>query len=549
MDGPEMDGPDMDGPDMDESPGRGPAVDVLASEPLAPERRAKWSVVGAVVAAVAVVIGGVAYGAASLSGGGSQPADALPSGVVAFTQVDLDPPAGQKVDGFRFLRKFPSLHDRLAGDDLRKVIFESVADNAGWKDVDFESEVAPWLGQRVGMGVYPASTFSPGAGSDAKSSPAVVVALQVTDEGAARRGLDRLLADVKDTDLTDADLKGTDRPGYVLADGYALLAKSQRVATAAGDLVSRGSLAASSTFVADTADLGDGFASAWFDGRAVGELLPAASALGLGRLGLGGLDASALDKSSLRMAYVLRFDGPDVVELAGHVTGGPTVPGGDVRLTGLLDLPASSAVAVGIGGGAALVDPLWTSIRKQAAATKGASADDLVAEAERASGLDLPDDLKVLLGSNLVLGLDRAGLRGGKPELGARVVTSEPARADALLDKLLTKAGVVSGVPPVVHRATDDGYVLASTQAQAARLTDTATGDRLGDVSAFRSALPDVDGARFAAWVDLREVLAAFAGQRDGGLPKDLRPLQGAGMTATSDGKGAGSFRLRLVTH
>ena len=40
-------------------------------------------------------------------------------------------PAGQKVDGFRFLRQFPALRDRLGGDNLRKVVFEEVAEGAG----------------------------------------------------------------------------------------------------------------------------------------------------------------------------------------------------------------------------------------------------------------------------------------------------------------------------------------------------------------------------------------------------------------------------------
>lgn len=518
------------------------AVDVLASEPQEPERSARWWVVAGVGAVVAALVAGITYGVAALSGGGGQPEDALPSGAVAFADIDFDPPAGQKIDAYRFLRRFPSLRERLGDDDARQAVFDSVAAGAGWDELDFATDVAPWLGQRVGVGVYPGTMFAAAArpGGDARDgsgSAVTVVALQVTDEDAARTGLDRLLTSPG----------GADKPGYVLADGYALVTQSQAVASAVADRAARGSLAQAERFAADTADLGDGFASAWFDGSSLTELLPAAGVLGLNPLGIGGLNPSAIS-SSMRMAYVMRFAGADVVELAGHVTGAPTVPGGDVPLTGLVDLPASSAVALGLGGGEALVDPLMSAMRKQAAAASGdgLSADDLVALAERSTGLDLPDDLRLLLGSNLLVALDRSGLRGGAPEVGARVTTTEPARADSLLDQLVSGAWEV---PPFVHRATDDGYVAASTEAQAARITAGAGGERLGDVPAFRRALPDVDAARFAAWVDLDAVLQAMAGTRDGGLPADLRPLDGVGVTATTDGHGAGAFRVRLLAH
>ena len=63
-----------------------------------PTRRVPWLVVAGVGVLVLALVGGVTYGVGALSGGGSQPESALPSGAVAYLKVDLDPSAGQKVD-------------------------------------------------------------------------------------------------------------------------------------------------------------------------------------------------------------------------------------------------------------------------------------------------------------------------------------------------------------------------------------------------------------------------------------------------------------------
>ena len=102
------------------------------------------------------LVGGVTYAVGALSGGGDQPADALPAGAFAVVSFDLDPSAGQKLDGFRFVRKFPALREKVPLDgDLRQVLFEALAPEVGWDDVDYEADVAPWLGKRLAVAAYP----------------------------------------------------------------------------------------------------------------------------------------------------------------------------------------------------------------------------------------------------------------------------------------------------------------------------------------------------------------------------------------------------------
>ena len=516
-----------------------PSYDVLAAyEPEARRKPAAWWLVGGVVALVAVLIGGISYGAASLTGGGgAQPEDALPAGAVAFAKVDLDPAAGQKIDAIRFLRKFPSVRGHLAQNaDLRKVLFDAVAGDAGWNKVNFAHDVEPWLGQRVGVAAYSPTAFAHGASAGGMQSATVVVALQVGDDGKARVGLDRLIA----------ASPGPSKPGYVVKDGYALLAQSKPLAMAAADAVAKGTMAKSATFASDIKGLDNGIMTFWVDGAAASSLGSVANLYGLGVPRVTGAQGSAL--SHARLVSSLRFDGPDVLEIAGRVKGSPQIAGPNVAVKGFADLPATTVAAIGVAGGDGVVDGAWKSLRKQVDTSPTArdAFEAAMGQAESQYGLSLPDDIKLLLGSNLVLALDGTGLDQANIQVGARVTTRDPKRADALIGRLMRQLPAAAlGSPTVVHRVTADGYVLASSGAQADRLTRTSAGKRLGDLDAFRRALPDVNGARFALWLDVHSLVTPMLGPA-GDMP-DLKPIAGLGITATSDGSGNGSFRARLV--
>jgi hypothetical protein len=485
-------------------------------------RRTPVWVLAVAAAAVAALVAGVTYGVAALSGGGRQAADALPAGAAVFVSVDLDPPAGQKVDALRFLRTFPSLRDRVPGDgDLRKTVFDAVAGPAGWGRVDFGRDVAPWLGQRVGAAAYPTK-------NKAASQPDVVVALQVTDEAAARTGLDTLIAATHGR-----------KPGYVLADGYALLAPTQAAAARAASAAADAPLSGDAQVSADLADLGDAVATFWTDGARAAKIMPADPA-GTTTFGLLGGMSSATTTG--RAAFVLHFAGPNVLELAGRSVGGDLGPSTSSTVTDLGALPASTVAALGVAGGKDVATPLWRRL------TKGSGpADDLAKQAHDQLGLDLPADLGTLLGSQLVLALDGAGLGSGTPAVGARVTTADPAGADALVGRLVGNLPLPGELRPV-HHQTDTGYVVATSAAQAARLS-TSAGQRLADSADFNQALPDLSTARFALWVDVdAAVKAASTGGGDFSVSPALAPVRGLGVTSSTSTDGdTASFRLRLV--
>jgi hypothetical protein len=515
-------------------------MDILASYPEtpAPKRRfpLRGLLVGLVVVVVLALVGGITVAVRGLSGGGTQPEGVLPAGAFAFAKVDLDPSAGQKINAIRFARKFPALRDKVPADaDLRKALFEAVADSAGWGNINYAKDVEPWLGQRIGVAAYaPASGAKGSMGSPRAGLPNVVAALQVSDEGKAKAGIDRLLRATP----------GKPRLGVVVQDGFALMATTQAAADQAAKDAKRGNLAGDATFSADMKSLGDGIAAAWVN------MAGASSLLGLGMAGIGGLGMGGLAPSTAgqgRTSYVLRFDGPDALELRGSSTGGPALPAAKAPLAGFSDLPAGSLAAFGLVGGDRLVPVMFAQLRKTMGATPGTagSFDEMVAQAEKELGITLPQDLSVLLGSNLVASLDRLSMSDHQVDVGAKV-TTDGAKAEAVLRKILAASHAHGQDVPVYHRQTKDGYVISSGKAEADRLTANGT---LGDNPAFRKALPDVADANVAVWVDVNGLATAIMGSGDKKVDENLAPIDGVGLTAHVGADGSASFRLRLVAH
>jgi hypothetical protein len=529
------------------------STDILPSpsEMDAPSRRPfplRWVVSAVVVVLVLALVAGITVAVRGLSGGGSQPEDALPSGAFAFAKVDLDPSAGQKINAIRFLRKFPALRDKIGLDaDLRESLFEGIADGAGWDDLRFDQDVAPWLGQRIGVAAYGPSESPSGDGEPGELSPdgpgapapLMVVALQVTDAGKARAGLARL------NDTTSAP----SRAGIVVQDGYALIAEDQATADRAAKDATRGVLADDDTFRSDLGALGDGVASAWVNMDGMTSLAGGLTGLaGFGVFGFGGLNPGTASGAG-RTSYVLRFDGADALEVRGAATGATSLVAPERALHGFTDLPDDSVVAFGLAGGDRLVPGFFDSLRAMfsaegAAGNEGPEGgfDGMVADAERELGIELPDDLAVLLGSNFVGAMRDDETGQTKLELGARVTTDGP-RAVAVLDTIYQATGAAREDFPTVHRLTDDGVVIATSEGQADLLSEDGG---LGDRDAVRKALPDIDDATVALWVDIRSLMRGFMGTD--AVDENLEPIEGLGMTARISDDGAASYRLRLVT-
>lgn len=222
--------------------GRG---DAMPSEPPTPEseRRRRALVLGAGVTAGVVALGAAAWGVHSFVSTGPQPAEALPASTLAYVALDIDPSGPQKIEAYKFLRKFPAIREQLdlEDDDLRRTWFEEFVDASDCTTLDYEEDVAPWLGSR-------AAAAAVDLGGE---TPTPVVALEVTDDDAARDGLEEVRRCLYRSPVelgsdygteTDGSEEGGEGMGWALEDGWAILAASADEArqvvdaTAAADL-------------------------------------------------------------------------------------------------------------------------------------------------------------------------------------------------------------------------------------------------------------------------------------------------------------------------
>ena len=132
-------------------------------------------------------------------------------------QVDLDPSAGQKLELFRLLKKFPDTAGLQGTDaDFGGWLVRRLSEAGTGGGIDFAHDVQPWLGQRFAVAAVPA--VGAAAGSDSPVQPVVV--LQESDEKAASAAMDKLRA-------TSPTL------GYAFMDGFVVVSPGSRTAAQA----------------------------------------------------------------------------------------------------------------------------------------------------------------------------------------------------------------------------------------------------------------------------------------------------------------------------
>lgn len=486
-----------------------------SASPTPPRRQRRGLLVALVVAAVILVVGGAAGAAAylKLAPKGAQPDTVLPADTIAVVRLDLDPSAGQKVAAARFLTKLPNVTRNGDDVDLKQSLWKAVASSdEGLAKLDYQRDVEPWLGDRAAVAVLP------GGSAD---KPRVVIALETTDQAKAKAGIEKV-----------ATAGGANEPVDVTTrDDYALVTPKDVTADLVSGL-SKGTLASSSTYSGDVAALGDtGVASVWVD-------TPAALK-GLGSaLPTGGLPATGLDKAG-RVAASLRFDA-DYVELAGVTRGGAAPSSSTAGPTGkgLSTLPADTMAAVQLSGLGDAVTANWSALSAKIPAEQ-------LDAVQQQLGLSLPGDLATLLGSRLTLSLPKQDLQamGGSsvPTIGLESVTSDPARAEAVVTKVTEASGVDNLVS---HQVDGDTLFLATTPDYLKALTATGS---LGSTARFTTAVPDADGATASAYVDLE----ALRPQLTQGASADAKPLlqslTAAGFSAKIGTDGSGSFSFRVL--
>ena len=464
-----------------------PGDQVVVGGP-APRRRGGRGVLAVVATATAVALtaGGV-YAYTALSGSAAVLAAEVPADAVAYVEVNLDPPAAQKVAAIRFLRKLPD--SGVGGEDgsLLESVVEPLIEDPEARRL-FAENVRPWLGKHAAMVGDP---------QDGEVRPVIVAA--TTDAGTTRTSMDRL----------NTELGEKDRLGYVVSGDVVHIAETQQIAETAAKDAGGGSLAADPTFSGDVERVGDdGIVTFWSDLAAAAELDPSGDATGEGRL-----------------VGSLRFT-DSTADLVVRAIGNPASTGTDVVGPRLAELPADTTAAVGLSGADGLVRSTYGQLEK-------AGLGRQLRRAEQESGLDLPGDLAALVGSRTVLAL---GGTEDDPHVGLVSTTPDPEAARRAAETLLSK---IDPDTELTVRSDGAGTVLASSGAYADAITGKG---ELGKQPNFTAALPDLATATAAVYVDLTRV-SDISGEE---LPKAASTLRSFGLTVSTAGD-TSTLHFRLV--
>lgn len=490
--------------------------------PPSPRGSKKWiGAAAAVVLVVALSVGGVAI-AKVMGGGGAQPEDVLPNSAIAFAKLDLNPSAGQKLAAFRLASRFPTVRGNVTSQDtsIKESLFGSIfTGNASW-GLDYKRDVQPWLGDRIGVGVFP------GMGGDKK--PEMALAIAFTDRSAAQTALDKAIAHAGNK---------VETVGYSFADEYVIVSDTAAHATAlvAAGRVSPLALPAWSTYGDDVRSLGsDQIGVAWVDVAASYKLLPQDQ---LTNSPLGQLKGKDDPKNaSGRLVIGLHAD-PSYLELTGKAIdlkgAASLTSGGVVNQAGLMaTFPSDvfgAATATGVGKAAG---DLYTGLVS--------GSDSMgVRSMLSAIGINSAKEVETLLGSETGVAV---GGTIDQPEYAVRTRSDDPDTAYGLARKVLdTAKSDIQGIT-LTKVTGPDGIVVGKGSGLIAAIT-SGSGSKLGSSDSFRQVVPDRGRASFAAYVNLAELMPLLA--RDN--PKDaasLKPLNAVGLTATAGVEP--TVRLRL---
>jgi hypothetical protein len=479
----------------------------------------KWIGAAAAVAVVAALaVGGMAL-VNVLGGGGTQPESVLPANAIAFAKLDLDPSAGQKVAAYRLASKFPETKSKVTSEDasLKESIVGSIFTGDSGLGLDYKKDVEPWLGKRVGVGVFP--------DMDADNKPEIGLAIAFTDESAAKAALDKAIVKAANKQ---------DKVGYAFAGDYVIVSDTTAHAIALA-LAGKGSPLAGSTYGADVQKLGsDQIAVAWVDIAAAYNAVPKDM---LGDGGLGMLKG-ANDPKDLSGRFVVGLHAESsFLELIGKgidIKGADPLVKNDAGTVGgmIASFPADVFGAVTIKGMGKIVGTFYTSFT--------ADGDPMgVKSMLSGMGINSAKDVETLLGAET--GVMESGTKDA-PEFAIRTRSSDPEAALDIARRALDESPAGDMDVTASKITGPDGIVVGMGSGLMGAIS-SQSGRRLGSTEMFKQVMPGADQADFAAYVNLARLMPLLAEDN----PRDaasLKPLNALGLTAA--GGAEPTLRLRL---
>jgi len=495
-------------------------------------------IIGASAAAIALV-GGAFAAYQVFGGGGPQPAEALPGSAIAYTRIDLDPSAEQKVAILRLLRRVPEFEESTGitsdREDLRELIVTEFLESSGeCQNLSYEQDFAPWMGDRAGFALMIVDGV-----------PQPVISIQVEDRSEAEDSVQALgecsgLASSGQGTSGFDDYDPATEAGIEFVGDYMLLAQTDDLAADFAEEAETSPLSEAERFAEDMDQLGDeGVASFWFDVDALLELAelqesPEAQSM-----------TAALEQIH---SYAGAFRaGDDYLELAVSVDSDIEISDEDDNP--VVNLPDSTLGAVSVSNGGDYVETGFEQLRAFGDQTLGAPGafDAEIAQFEAESGLMLPEDLVTVFGENVTAALDSSGLTPQTLSSPAAVgfgvrFTTDPAAIQDILDRVQAQLSASATPVALATRDTDDGLVVATNESYAETLAGNGA---LGDSDAFENAVPDAEEAEavFYVDIDMAKQVAEDFDQDDTGALEPMRAF-GVSIQQGDDGYTQGFFRL-----
>jgi hypothetical protein len=467
--------------------------------PAGPARKRRLLPVLLLVLGLVLAGGGVAAAALRfgwLGTGGPRPADVMPAATLAYVQLDLDPSLAQKAQAWQFLRDLPEVKAAVASGqpDPKRLLWDASRKVWDLGGHDFDTEVKPWLGNRIGFGVV---------GRDDRQT--WVTAVQVTDEAKAVATLrEWISAGSQDYDVT-------------ARDGFALVTMTPDTGFVLAEL-DKGSLNADERFRSDLDALGDtGVLAGWVDLEGLNSRLrPSAS------------DQGAVKG---RAAFALRFSA-NALSFDGRLSGLEESLNTGITGAGELGrLPATTGAAVGLSGGATSLEFMWPRL--------GDDAESWLHE----YGLEKAD-VAALLGRQFAVSVPASALGTSfmeEPAIGLRIVSDDVERARRALSTLVGRLDGATAAK-LVDRIDGDVLTVATTSGYLAELTGGSA--ELGTSGAFTGALPEHAKATSGFYVDI----SATSGRDEfGAYSEFVSALRSVGGEYIEEGPGAGSWSVRVV--
>lgn len=513
------------------------------------------SILGGAAVGVIAVLGLGGWAALSLLSTGSQPSSAIPANAVGYLSLDLDPSASQKIEAIKILKKFPGIEKELDigdRDDLRRYVFEMMQEDGVCKDLNYESDVEPWIGDRIALAAMPGD----------KNSVVPLVALQVTDQDAAATGV-AALADCAES---------KDETGFAFGDDYVLIAEGK---SKAEEFVAD----ASESALADDARFKQWTDAAGSSGIVTMYAAPEAPALflddlmdldqqladptGVSELSLGTESPSinratdqmkAAYKDFAGMAGVVRFeDGTTELEVAGQGLPAGMSASREGADTGVSSLPASTGAALSVS-----LSPGWVQDyldQMSAAFGGGEHLESSIAALEDQTGLSIPEDIETLLGDSVAVAVDadvdfEALSDSEDPsQIPAGIkVQGDAEEILAVVKKIRTRIGPAADL--LVTESADGVVVLGLDETYVRGLLEAG---QLGDEDAFSRVVPEADNAtgvfylNFDAGDGWADELAKLLSEGDPTVVDNVKPLDALGISSWMEGEEQHGL-LRLTT-